>query len=350
MPKLPAAFQIADALDPDAFELILLPTEKCNFRCVYCYEDFSIGKMRPGVVRGIKELISRRAPALRRLHVSWFGGEPLLARDVCTDISAHAQLLCQKHGVAYASSMTTNGYHLDIETLSRLNEAGVRHFQISLDGDEDWHDQTRILANGKGSFARVIANLEAALYTNYDFHMTLRVHVHPRNIESVSRLVERLRSRHLKDPRFSLFFHKIENLGGEAAKYLTLSRTEYEAALRDLQNGAGNDNSYHQGRSELDLEGYICYASKPNSLLVRADGRLGKCTVILNDPRNVIGAIDENGRLEISDSRFQAWLEGFRDLDPALLGCPVRGLSNQAGPRSTSTQTSDRIIPAILEV
>lgn len=29
----------------DLLHLIILPTEKCNLRCVYCYEDFKKGKM-----------------------------------------------------------------------------------------------------------------------------------------------------------------------------------------------------------------------------------------------------------------------------------------------------------------
>ena len=37
--------QIAEAISPRIQELILLPTEKCNFRCTYCYEDFELGKM-----------------------------------------------------------------------------------------------------------------------------------------------------------------------------------------------------------------------------------------------------------------------------------------------------------------
>ena len=34
--------QLAAAISPRVQELILLPTEKCNFRCTYCYEDFKI--------------------------------------------------------------------------------------------------------------------------------------------------------------------------------------------------------------------------------------------------------------------------------------------------------------------
>ena len=37
--------EIAYSLSNEYLHLIVLPTEKCNFRCTYCYEDFLNGKM-----------------------------------------------------------------------------------------------------------------------------------------------------------------------------------------------------------------------------------------------------------------------------------------------------------------
>jgi uncharacterized protein len=70
--------EIAAAFSNDLLHLIILPTERCNFRCVYCYEDFSIGTMKPPVIAGIKRLLARRIPNLRQLRIAWFGWEPLV--------------------------------------------------------------------------------------------------------------------------------------------------------------------------------------------------------------------------------------------------------------------------------
>jgi uncharacterized protein len=95
----------------DRFHLILLPTEQCNFRCTYCYEDFAIGRMTPDTVRGVKKLIDRRASELTHLQISWFGGEPLLARSIIEDVASHAGLAQKRNsGLIYESDMTTNGY------------------------------------------------------------------------------------------------------------------------------------------------------------------------------------------------------------------------------------------------
>ncbi len=45
-------------INPEVMELILYPTEQCNFRCTYCYENFDIGKMSESVQLSVKKLIS----------------------------------------------------------------------------------------------------------------------------------------------------------------------------------------------------------------------------------------------------------------------------------------------------
>lgn len=125
--------QIASAFSQRRLNLILFPTERCNLRCVYCYEDFQVGRMRPDVVSAIKALLDRRSADLDALDLSWFGGEPLLAKDIVYDLSEYAQQRA-KAGLSYRANMTTNGYLLDVDTASRLVALGVTFFQISLDG------------------------------------------------------------------------------------------------------------------------------------------------------------------------------------------------------------------------
>ena len=54
----------AKLLTNKILHLILLPTEKCNFRCKYCYEDFSIGRMNVDTISGVKALLEKRCSDL----------------------------------------------------------------------------------------------------------------------------------------------------------------------------------------------------------------------------------------------------------------------------------------------
>ena len=81
---------VHEAFNPSHLNLILFPTEQCNFRCTYCYEDFEIGRMSSGVVRGVKALLDARIDSLTSLLVSWFGGRAAAGpRHHSDDLGSH---------------------------------------------------------------------------------------------------------------------------------------------------------------------------------------------------------------------------------------------------------------------
>jgi uncharacterized protein len=182
---------LARALSPDFLELILLPTEKCNFRCTYCYEDYALGRMPPSIIAGIKRLISNRSKKLKVLSISWFGGEPLLAKNIVLDIGTHAYNECKKNNTQFIAGITTNGYMLEPALLHQLISINHLNFQITLDGDEEWHNKTRIQANSKPTFDRIWNNLLLFKDIEQPFEVNLRLHVHKHNIESSKRLYKK---------------------------------------------------------------------------------------------------------------------------------------------------------------
>ena len=284
--------------------------------------------MQEPVVRGIKRLIERRSEDITFLSLSWFGGEPLLARSVVEEIGSFAHRICHNKGIDFVAGFTTNGYLLTPDLFKSLLAISHREYQITLDGDEEWHDKTRLLANRRPTFERIWSHLLAYKQIEGNFAITLRLHVHRDNLDSLRRLYRRLQVHILDDARFSVYFHKISNLNPNyRVEEGVLSRTEYLEAISYIREHCEQDVS-DRPISEEHLNGYICYAAKPNSLMIRADGRLGKCTVALHDNRNHIGRIREDGRLEVNNERLQKWFKGYEDLSPAVLGCPLSMLNS----------------------
>jgi uncharacterized protein len=76
--------------------------------------------------------------------------------------------------------------------------------------------------------------------------------------------------------------------------------------------------------------GNFCFASRPNSFVIRASGDIGKCTVALSDPANSIGRIHGDGTLEVRSEALAPWLRGWRG-DPDALKCPLIGLPRGKG-------------------
>jgi uncharacterized protein len=315
---------IKHAFDNKIQELILLPTEKCNFRCTYCYEDFELPQMPRWLIDSIKLFISNRVKNIKLLNLSWFGGEPLLAKKVIYKITEHAFAECEKNQTNFTGGFTTNGYLLDLDTVSRLSKLNHASFQITLDGFADKHDTTRKLANGRGTFDRVWGNLLALRDSDIKFKISLRLHITHDNYQSMKQLVKMINNCFGNDNRFNIHFHNIANLGGpNSSDIKVLNKNKYQEILKEftqlLRLDSNSEKSLHEDR-------HICYAAKPNSLLVRANGDLGKCTVAFDNPANAIGKFNKDGTVDVNNDVLRHWMHGFQTADPDILTCPATGI------------------------
>ena len=302
-------------------ELHVLPTEKCNFRCVYCYETFEKGRMSPETRGGLKKLIDARADDLDILNISWFGGEPLAAADIVLELSQYAFERCAQSATDFKGTMTTNGWFLDRPMMADLNACGVRGFQITLDGPQELHDQTRVLGSGMGTFDRIWENLLAARDSDLEFSIMLRLHIRPSNMAQLLAWMPTLTSELLHDDRFSLLVKPIEHLGGPNDDIIDVFKGDEERhnAVAQFYDGLQGRVGYRD-----DILGKACYACRPNAWVIRSDGRLARCTVALESGRNTVGTLMPDGTLEIDHDKLRPWFKGLADLDEAVIGCPVQ--------------------------
>lgn len=307
-------------------ELIILPTEQCNFRCVYCYETFKLGKMKKETVNAIKVLIKNRVPELEQLKLGWFGGEPLMAKDIILDISSFAFQQTQIYPkLKFSSGMSTNGYLLTLDTAKQLIDVGVTQFQISLDGSPTYHDEVRIQRNGNGTFTRIWKNLLDLKKSTLDFNINLRIHFSKHNLSDLNKLIEIIRDSFSGDKRFRVFFKSIAPLGGKNDESIGwLEEKEAQQIEKKLREQMGtNVSSVFE-----ELSCYICYAGRPTSFVIRSNGSLVKCTVGLDDSINQIGHINKDGTLAIEQETMRKWLQGAVTLNRDLLRCPRSALIN----------------------
>lgn len=311
-----------EATNPNELHLIIFPTEKCNFRCKYCYEDHSAARMKPEIQNALLKYVGRQLPNLSHITIDWFGGEPLLGLPVIRRINGTI-LDQQKAGHTNAwfrSGITTNGYLLKPELFEELLQLGVVQYQITLDGPKDLHNTTRIMTDGGGSFDRIWSNIIAMHKRPEQFDVLLRLHLMTRNVDRVPELIEQIERELGDDHRFKLFLKPIKNLGGDGLNF---------CAIESLPNGDEIAESLQQ--TLKTNRGFwspnpICHASKFNSHIIRADGRIAKCTTALDDPINTIGKITEDGRLELDRTKIIKWSRGVFDMNPDRLYCPYGGI------------------------
>ena len=262
--------------------LIILPTEKCNFKCLYCYEDHNHGKMSKECIDRILTLLNKLMPEYDMLNISWFGGEPLLEIGIIEYIMTHAQQICKLHKKPIYSMITTNGYLLDTDIMQKLLKLHIMKFQITLDGNRTTHNYNRPHINGGNTYDVILNNLldiKRKIKTK-TIQIIIRINV---GMSTTSDEINDIASNFRDDSRFVINIQRI--FGSSKPDTLCeISHTRYFDLIR-------NCNEYLS--DELTSDNTVCYAAKENTLMVRADGSLGKCTVNFNDPSNYFGNIKD---------------------------------------------------------
>lgn len=294
------------------FRVTLMPTEGCNFRCPYCYENHKPTTMTRHLFEQILAYISDQCTRFENVFLSWFGGEPTLCADNVIEASSAIRELYEKHGFRFQSDMTTNGYLLNEKLFHELYTAGVTRYQITIDGRN--HDRTRPHVSGRGTLEVIMKNIASItrLPKDVDFHVTLRHNIlsGDEDYEWYDHLAEVIGA----DKRFSVFVKPVGDWGGDSVKMLDICPDSEKDGLvqRHVEYlgkiGLQCDNNVKEPFSN------VCYANYPNAMIFRADGKIEKCTIALDHPMNKIGYVDPKLGVIIDQDQQKRWgFHGYRE-------------------------------------
>ena len=93
--------------------------------------------------------------------------------------------------------MITNGYNID-KIVDFVDELKIGGMQITLDGTKKSHDSTRYLVNGKGSFDKILSNIDLLLSVSNKVNITVRMNVLQENSKEYEPLYRLLRLKYNK--------------------------------------------------------------------------------------------------------------------------------------------------------
>lgn len=133
------------------FGLTLMVNHACNLRCTYCYTGAKFHAPMPTTI-GLAA-INRALASIGtggQLHLSFFGGEPLLEASRILEWMEHARRLAQTGGKAVRFNITTNGTVSHGEAWSVMMDEDLE-VAISCDGLPEAHDRHRQDSQGRGS-------------------------------------------------------------------------------------------------------------------------------------------------------------------------------------------------------
>lgn len=252
--------------------ITIAPTLDCNLRCVYCYEKGceKKGVMSKDIQDKIVEYVRRQVSTISQLSVNWYGGEPLLAIDVIESLTEHFLKICKENNITYSSTIITNGYLLNMETVNRLIECKISNCQVTIDGDKKTHNLRRPHVSGKDTYDTILKNAFNACKW---FSVSIRVNLDKENLDSIFFIRDIIKRNKLAN--IIVYPAPIRDnnecyIDNACLKCHEFFNYEYQYIL-----SVGEERDIL--RKYPVSHGNFCCADSLNTLVIGEDGRLYKC-------------------------------------------------------------------------
>lgn len=265
--------------------LTILPTRGCNFGCIYCYEqERPMLSMNQETEKAIVAFVASNAQ-LKRLNVTWYGGEPLINFESVVRLTEEFLKL----GVDYSAKMVTNGYLLNKQTAEKMQSLRMKNIQITLDGPEEIHNKRRALLNGSPTYRRIMENLKYLLQVNPEITIDIRSNIDRRNMDEYARFVDEFR-KEISCTRVNLYPGFVSDLLSNecVSPEHNISEGGYKAQFAlDLFDKYGIEIKSFLPR----FRRHSCVASKYFAFVIGPEGEIYKCWRMVGNPKQVLGNV-----------------------------------------------------------
>lgn len=309
----------SDKYDSPIARLVIAPTLACNFACSYCFEqsdesqiknDYQNNFMPDYIKQNLLNYVEEIAKKGKDMFVTWYGGEPLLAKEIIFDLSQKMITLAEENNVEYSAGMVTNGYLIskDPDTVKNLKKNRIKYIHVTLDGPREVHDSRRMLKGSNGpTFDRILEGIKLLKANGLETY--IRVNTDRSNIDNISGLLDVLKDNNLSDI-FIYLGHVIPYTAGcksyESSCILTeefsVINQEFYKNLNLMGFDAGRESFYPRFAR-------ACDANRTNAFVLDPDGDMYKCWTEIGNKASSIGKIGDLVRQnEEKGNREVQWL------------------------------------------
>lgn len=249
---------------------VILPTLACNARCVYCYEaGMTVSTMSMETAEQVVRFICRERHE-GKIWLTWFGGEPLVARDV---ISRICQGLKEK-GIPFTSKIITNGVLMTREIAQEaVRDWHLKDAQVSVDGArDDYEERKKYLAPAVHNYDALMRGIHCLLDAGVE--VILRCNYDSENLAGMKGFVDDVRREFGNSEKLFFYFGMLyqeqakESYAQSCQRMLEIRRYMDETGMHYLKKASKNFHaSFH----------YCLADSDASSIVIYPDGELNHC-------------------------------------------------------------------------
>ena len=293
--------------------------------------------MSEKVVRAILDKVDEVAAKKEPVSITWYGGEPLLAKDLIFRMSKQMIETCSRHGSSYKAYMISNGYLLTEEIVEKMKEAKITGVQITVDGPPDIHNMRRKLKNSSSpTFEKIIDNIK--LLRKHDISVGIRINIDKTNVERLEEVLDIFIEHGLKDCNVNLGHVKAYTESCASICSSCLSTKEYadeSLKYQELLYKKGFESvfyPYYPG-----VKANYCCADSITSYVIDPEGYMYKCWNDIGRQEfsvgNILKEVEGTNQMMMNHINYLLWSpfkhEKCREcpvLPLCMGGCPYNGI------------------------
>ena len=291
--------------ESDTIQYVIAPSMLCNLKCLYCFEkdrmrcSDNLNIMSPKVIENTIKFINQQLSKhgnIKKLKITWFGGEPLLQMETIKHISHCLINICTERNIDYSAFIITNGLLLNEEIIKELLKCKVNKLQITIDGDNRFYSLYK--KTDITSLDKLIHNIELASQV---ISVDIRMNTSKENSETVIKVAKELMRNSAISNSMKVYAARIEDCIHPSCTSMSemefeIFREKFEAELK----------SYRSINGSLKLSRRLAFCStvKKDYCVIDASGNLYRCEHEVGNHNEIIGDVVNGFYRNAADIKF----------------------------------------------
>lgn len=318
-------------------------TSSCNMACNYCYVKHEKTSMEWETARKAVDMAAKGSSKSK--GIIFFGGEPLLSRDIIYQTVEYCRWLEDKENTKFHFKITTNGLLLD-EDFIEFSLRENLFIALSHDGIREAHDMHRADNNGEGTFGRLENKIDMLLKARP--YAPVMMVVNPDTVSFFSDSVE-----YLYEKGFRYIIPSLNYSGKWSDGNMEILKKQYKILGDFYFERTLAEDKFYLSPFEVKISSYIngtSYCSErcelgKKQISVGPDGLLFPCVQFVGDRKFSIGDVD-NGINKAMQNALYMLNEEEKE---SCIECAIRKRCNHycGCMNKQSTGRIDRVSPIL---